>query len=140
MVLNSGLFQCVRDSQIFAADPDVGLGQHDPPPPFPQPSLTPFLVDVENPEALKKFFDLMLSVLRIINSVVLSRGTQHDQTIKLAREFLRDNRHSMVAVFKRHASIGGIQVDGKIDLADLVDNYTVLVSATEFIQVGSPGC
>ena len=45
---------------------------------------------MENPEALKKFFDLMLSVLRIINSVVLKN--RNDQTQKLALTFLTENR------------------------------------------------
>ena len=27
-ILHSGLFQAVRDSQLFSADPDVGFGKH----------------------------------------------------------------------------------------------------------------
>jgi nuclear pore complex protein Nup205 len=93
------------------------------------------VVEIENPDALKRFFELMLSVLRIINSVVLSRGQQNNQTLSQAREFLTENRHSLVAVFKRNASIGGIEVNGAIDLNDLVDNYTLLISVTGFLEV-----
>jgi len=75
----------------------------------------------------------MLSVLRIINAAVLSRGPQNDQTLYQAREFLRENRNSMVAVFKRNVKVGGLQdMDG--DLTDLVDCFTVLVSATGFLE------
>ncbi|KAF2808961.1 uncharacterized protein BDZ99DRAFT_533212 [Mytilinidion resinicola] len=113
-VLNAGLFQSVQESQIFSADPDIGL-------------------EFENPNALKKYFDLMLSVLRIINAAVLSRGPQNDQTLFQAREFLRENRNSMVAVFKRNVKVGGLQ-DVDTDLSDLVDCFTVLVSATRFLE------
>ncbi|KAF2398801.1 hypothetical protein EJ06DRAFT_91734 [Trichodelitschia bisporula] len=113
-VLNTGLFRSVRDSQLFSADPDIGL-------------------EIENPDALKKFFDLMLSIIRVINAVVLSRGHSNDRTLKLAREFLTENRQSVVGVFKRHASIGG-KSHVAYDLGDLVDNFTLLISATGFLE------
>jgi len=113
-ILNAGLFQSIRDSQLFSADPDIGL-------------------EMDNPTALAEFFSLMLAVLSIINAVVLARG-QNDQTVKLARDFLNENRLSMVSVFKRHASVGGLKIDGKIDLGDLVDCYTLLISATGFLE------
>jgi nuclear pore complex protein Nup205 len=91
---------------------------------------------MDNPEALKKFFDLMLSVLRIINSVVLKN--QNDQTLKMALMFLTQNRHSVVAVFKRYAGISGLEAKGDIDLGDLIDNFTVLISATGFLEVSYP--
>ena len=90
---------------------------------------------MENPNALSNFFDLMLSVLRIINSVVLARGHQNDQTVKLARDFLAENRLSMVSVFKRFAGVGGLDVGGKIDLEELVEGFTLLISATGFLEV-----
>ena len=130
-ILNAGLLQAVRHSQLFSADPDIGLGT---------PTLLPRVIsyslhtEMENPDALKKFFDLMLAVLRIINSVMLSRGHQNDQTIKMGREFLAENRLSMVAIFKRNANVGGLKNE-KVDLGDLIDQYTLLISATGFLEV-----
>lgn len=117
--LNASLFNAIRDSQIFAADPDIGL-------------------EMENPDALSNYFDLMLAVLRIVNAVVLSRGNQNDQTVKLARDFLSENRGSMVSVFKRHGRVGGLDVVGKgIDLEELVEGFTLLISACGFLEVSS---
>jgi nuclear pore complex protein Nup205 len=92
---------------------------------------------MENPDALSNFFDLMLSVLRIVNAVVLSRGHQNDQTVKQARDFLLENRLSMVSVFKRYGRVGGLDVggNGKIDLEELVEGFTLLISATGFLEV-----
>lgn len=117
--LNASLFNAIRDSQIFAADPDIGL-------------------EMENPDALSNYFDLMLAVLRIVNAVVLSRGYQNDQTVKLARDFLSENRLSMVGVFKRHGRVGGLDVVGGkkgIDLEELVEGFTLLISACGFLEV-----
>jgi nuclear pore complex protein Nup205 len=51
---------------------------------------------------------------------------------------LRENRNSMVAVFKRNVKVGGLQ-DVGTDLSDLVDCFTVLVSATGFLEVSVQG-
>jgi nuclear pore complex protein Nup205 len=116
-VLNAGLFLSIRDSQIFAVDPDIGL-------------------EFDDPKALKKYYELMLSVLRVVNAAVIARGRQNDQTVFQAREFLKENRHSMVAIFKRSVSVGAGR-DGEVmqDLGDLVDCWTVLVDVTGFLQV-----
>ena len=123
-VLNAGLFSSIRDSQVFAVDPDIGL-------------------EFDDPKALSKYFQLMLSVLRVINAAVIARGRQNDQTIFQAREFLRENRHSMVAVFKRSVGVGkGVGGDGGMerDVVDLVDCWTVLVDVTGFLQVSDQYC
>lgn len=118
-VLNAGLFPAIRDSQIFAVDPDIGL-------------------EFDNPNALKKYYELMLSVLRVINAAVIARGRQNDQTVFQAREFLKENRHSMVAIFKRSINVGsGEKVGAEQDLVDLVDCWTVLVDVTGFLQVST---
>lgn len=88
---------------------------------------------MDNPEALKKFFNLMLSVLRIVNSVIIKHKS--DQTLDLAREFLTENRNSVVGILKRFAGIGGKSIAETIDLNDLVDNITLLISETEFLDV-----
>jgi nuclear pore complex protein Nup205 len=113
-ILNSGIFGAIRDSELFATDPDVGI-------------------DIDNPEALKKFFDLMLSVLRIINSIILKY--QSDQAIKAAQEFLAENRPSIIGILKRFAGVGGVEIHESINLDDLVDNLTLLISATNFLEV-----
>ncbi|KAF2190125.1 hypothetical protein K469DRAFT_657840 [Zopfia rhizophila CBS 207.26] len=113
-VLNASLFQSIRESKLFSVDPDIGL-------------------EFDDPAALKKYFELMLSVLRVINSAVIARGRQNDQTVFQAREFLKENRHSMVAIFKRSVNVGGMQDIG-VDLNDLVDCYTLLVDTTGFLE------
>jgi nuclear pore complex protein Nup205 len=116
-VLNAGLFPAIRDSQIFAHDPDIGL-------------------EFDDPNALRKYYELMLSVLRVINAAVIARGRQNDQTVFQAREFLKENRHSMVSIFKRSVNVGvGMGEEVQQDLVDLVDCWTVLVDVTGFLQV-----
>jgi nuclear pore complex protein Nup205 len=116
-VLNAGLFLSIRDSQIFSVDPDIGL-------------------EFDDPKALKKYYELMLSVLRVINAAVIARGRQNDQTVFQAREFLKENRHNMVSIFKRSVNVGaGQHVEVEQDLVDLVDCWTVLVEVTGFLEV-----
>jgi nuclear pore complex protein Nup205 len=116
-VLNAGLFLSIRDSRIFSVDPDIGL-------------------EFDDPKALKKYYELMLSVLRVINAAVIARGRQNDQTVFQAREFLKENRHSMVSIFKRSVNVGaGQHVEAQQDLVDLVDCWTVLVEVTGFLEV-----
>ncbi|KAF2651418.1 hypothetical protein K491DRAFT_781868 [Lophiostoma macrostomum CBS 122681] len=127
-VLNAGLFASIKQSGIFGVDPDIGL-------------------EFDNPDALTKYYDLMLSVLRVINAAVIARGRQNEQTIFQAREFLKESRHSMVAIFKRSVNVGvggmrngngtiglGEAVGLKEDLTDLVDCFTVLVDFTGFLE------
>ncbi|KAH0547601.1 hypothetical protein FGG08_000326 [Glutinoglossum americanum] len=114
-VLNAGLFQSVRDSQLFSVDPDLGL-------------------DIDHPEALKKYYNLLLAVIRVINSAVLSKGSQNQHTIDQARRFLADNRYQIVAIFKRHAKIGGVHTDASGDLENIVESFTLLISMTKFLE------
>ncbi|KAH3913258.1 hypothetical protein HBH56_113700 [Parastagonospora nodorum] len=115
-VLNAGLFLSIRDSQIFAVDPDIGL-------------------EFDDAKALKKYYELMLSVLRVINAAVIARGRQNDQTVFQAREFLKDNRHNMVSIFKRSVNVGaGQHMEVEQELVDLVDCWTVLVEVTGFLE------
>lgn len=79
----------------------------------------------------------MLSVLRIINAVVLSRGAQNDQTIAQARQFIHEFRPCIVAIFKRNAKIGAVSADNEAVLEELVDNFTALISAVGFLEVRS---
>ncbi len=122
-VLNAGLFPSIRDSQIFSIDPDIGL-------------------EFDDANALAKYYNLMLAVLRVVNAAVLARGRQNDQTVFQAREFLKENRQSVVSIFKRSVSVGvgaGSMMQATADelqvLSDLVDCWTVLVDVTGFLQV-----
>jgi nuclear pore complex protein Nup205 len=113
-VLNAGLFLALRDSRIFAVDPDIGL-------------------EFDDPRALGKYYGLMLAVLRVVNAAVVARGRQNDQTVFQAREFLRENRHSMVAVFKRSVNAGNTEFREEVE--ELLDCWTLLVEVTGFLEV-----
>lgn len=91
--------------------------------------------EIENPDSLQRFYDLLRSVLRVINAVVLSRGPQNTQTVKLAQQFVTTNRASIVAVLKRHAKIGGVHANSSGDLDDLVDCYVLLLTTSKFLEV-----
>ncbi|KAJ5121374.1 uncharacterized protein N7515_009335 [Penicillium bovifimosum] len=114
-VLNSGLFQAVHESRLFAADPDIGI-------------------DIENPDALQRYYDLLLSVLRVIVYAVFSRGIQNEQIKEHTRRFLAENRPCMVGIFKRSAKIGNTSNAHHETLLDLVKAFMALVSATDFME------
>ncbi|KAJ9266306.1 hypothetical protein DTO212C5_6393 [Paecilomyces variotii] len=115
-VLNAGLFQAVRQSQLFAADPDIGI-------------------DIDNQNSLRRYYELLLSVMRVIVSAVLVRGVHNEQIFEQTRSFLAENRQSMVGIFKRFAKIGGVTSAGSDDiLEDLVKSYLVLITATDFVE------
>ncbi|KAJ5653925.1 hypothetical protein N7490_000928 [Penicillium lividum] len=116
VVLKCGLFECVRESQLFAADPDIGI-------------------DIENPDSLRKFYDLLLSVIRVIVSAVFSRGVHNEQIKAQTRAFISDNRACMVGVFKRFAKIGGDAPAGHQDaLCELVKAFMALVAASDYLE------
>ena len=92
--------------------------------------------DIDKPDALSEYYKLLLSVLRVITSVVLSRGPQNEQTLEQGRQFLIQNRPSMVAVFKRQAKIGAaMDQDISIAIEELAELYVLLVSITGFLDV-----
>ncbi|PWY67190.1 cullin-4B [Aspergillus heteromorphus CBS 117.55] len=115
-VLKTGLFQAVRDSQLFAADPDLGI-------------------DIDNPDALRKYYDLLDSVLRVVVAAIFSRGLHNEQMMEQTRLFLAENRQSMVGIFKRFAKIGGSGAANHQDaLRNLTKSYMALVAATDFLE------
>ena len=133
-VSSSGLFSSIRDSGVFSADPDIGLGK--PSLHFPQDYHSKLTTtDANNPLALTKYFSLMLQLTRIINSVVLSRGPENDQTIAQARRFVHEHRPAVVGLFKRNAHIGTVAQDNEEVVAELVDNFVVLMAAVGFLEV-----
>ena len=134
LLFDAGLFQAVQESGLFSVDPDIGIGM------VASPPCSPWLIhtDIDNPEALQKYYELLLSVLRIVTSLVLSRGPQNEHTLEQARNFLTRNRQSMVSVLKRQAKIGGVLVaDTSNSLDELVESYTILITMTGFLEVSS---
>ena len=94
------------------------------------------MVEIDNPDAMKKYYELLLSVVRVITSVVLSRGPQNGQTIDQARMFLAENRAGIIAIFKRQAKISGVLAgDAGADLDELVEFYVLLMTMTNFLDV-----
>ncbi|CAG7946730.1 unnamed protein product [Penicillium nalgiovense] len=130
-VLNSGLFQAVHESRLFAADPDIGIGQSiisrlD--------CILLTLSDIENPDALQRYYDLILSVLQVIVYAVFSRGIHNEQLKEQTRIFLAENRPCMVGVFKRSAKIGNTSTAHHETLCELVKTFMALVTATDFME------
>ncbi|KAL4821230.1 hypothetical protein BDW67DRAFT_172084 [Aspergillus spinulosporus] len=116
-VLKAGLFQAVRESHLFAADPDLGI-------------------DIDNADALRKYYDLLDSVLRVIVTATFSRGLQNELMIEQTRAFLTENRQSMVGIFKRFAKIGGSGTPDHHDaLTSIAKSYTALIAATNFLEM-----
>ena len=92
--------------------------------------------EIDNPEALSKYYRLLLSITRVITAVVLSRGPQNEQTIESAKVFLTENRPLVVSVFKRQAKIGGVSFDDAgVDIEDLVELFMLLITMTGFLDV-----
>lgn len=93
---------------------------------------------MDNADALSKYYKLLLSVVRVIASVVMSRGSQNQQTIDQAKLFLSENRPLIVAVFKRNARIGAAAAENpKIDVEELVELLVLLMTMTGFLEVCS---
>ncbi|THX07919.1 hypothetical protein D6D18_02066 [Aureobasidium pullulans] len=115
-ILEAGLFSAIRDSQLFATDPDIGL-------------------DVDNVEALENFYRLLISMLRILTSCVVSRGSRNQHVLAQGRAFLAENRQCMQGVFKA-AMREGPQVRPSIKqaLEELVGCFSALIHATDFVE------
>ena len=97
-------------------DPDLGIG-------------------LEDPQALQKYYELLLDIMRVVVSCVLSRGPQNRQAIDAGKMFLIENRNIAVTVFKRNAGIGGKNSDQVGDLKQLADMFVLLFGLTRFIEV-----
>ncbi|KAJ6144854.1 hypothetical protein N7470_008749 [Penicillium chermesinum] len=115
-VIKSGLFEAVRDSQLFATDPDIGI-------------------EMDNPDSLRRYYVLLLSVIRVIVSAVFSRGIHNEQIKAQTLSFIAENRTCMVGIFKRFAKIGGsAAADQQETLCELVKSFMALVTASGFVD------
>jgi nuclear pore complex protein Nup205 len=92
---------------------------------------------IDNPEALERHYDLMLSVMRVINAAVISKGEQNEQTVTEGRSFLVNNRPTIVSILKRSAKVGGYRNSTGADLEDLVESFVLLMSLTDYLEVSS---
>ncbi|KAI9887238.1 MAG: hypothetical protein M1823_000909 [Watsoniomyces obsoletus] len=114
-LFDAGLFRSVRTSGLFSVDPDLGF-------------------EVDNPNALENYYRLVLAMLRIIVAVVMSCGPHHQRTLQAAREFLLENRPSMVTIFKRNAKIGTLTNGDSPQLTEVARHFMLLVIATDFLS------
>lgn len=114
-ILEAGLFSSIRDSQLFAADPDIGL-------------------DVDNAEALENFYKLLTAMLRIIISAVVTKGPRNKHIISQGRNFLIENRQCMQGVFKAATRKDQLPPSGREALEELVDVSMVLIHTTGFLE------
>ncbi len=133
--MNSGLFQVIVESGLFSVDPDIGIGMFHPQV-FSPPKELITSVEIDNPEALSKYYKLLLSIIRVVTCVVLARGPHNKQTIDQARSFIYINRSSIVGIFKRQSKIGAsLPAEAAAYVDELVELYVLLITMTEFLEV-----
>ncbi|GAB7358097.1 hypothetical protein MBLNU230_g0258t1 [Neophaeotheca triangularis] len=116
LLLNAGLFPAVADSRLFSTDPDVGL-------------------DIDNPTALREFYKLMSSVLKVVVAVVLTKGPNNAATVQQAKRFLQENRFSMQAVFKRTSAVKNTAGPPEAEAVEVAEHFARLLIATGFMDV-----
>ena len=144
-VLSAGFFQAIRESGVFSVDPDIGFGQStlEKGSPHLDTNIDPH-ADLNNPEALTRYLDLMLAMLHVLNAIVLSMGSENDAVLALTRQFIQENRLAISSIFKRSARIGHINEGNKDVIDKLVGAFTLLMSASGFLDVRScqslPNC
>ncbi|GAB7328561.1 hypothetical protein MBLNU13_g00515t1 [Cladosporium sp. NU13] len=121
LVLNSGFFASVSESQLFSTDPDIGL-------------------DIDNPTALHHFYRLLGSVLRVIVAVVAARGPSNASTVQQAKAFLTQNRFSMQAVFKRASRVSQVKgaKEQQEDAESVAEEFGRLIVLTGFLEDDEP--
>ena len=129
-LLEAGLVQATRDSQLFRTDPDLGI-----PLSSPSDNATSTTYATDSTSALHTYYALLSSTIRVLLSTFLSRGAQNEQIQYLARTFLTDYRPNMVGVFKKFAGVNG-KVDERIRplVGETVRCYTGLVTLSGFVD------
>lgn len=94
------------------------------------------VTDVDNSKALHNYYELLLSVLRLLVSTFLSRGLRNEQCQYQMRTFLQDYRPNIVGLLKRHNGVSGhIDPESKKVLGKIVDAYVALMSMADFVEV-----
>jgi len=93
-------------------------------------------LEMDNPEALGKYYHLILSITRVICSVVLSRGVQNEQTLDQAKSFLMENRALVVAIFKLQARVGAVTFESMgVNVDGIAELFVLLITITGFLDV-----
>src|SRR5689334_18003456 len=82
-LLDASLVQAVRDSQLFRADPDLGISL---PSSADSDSSSSHIAD-SVASALRTYYVLLSSSLRVLLSTFLSRGAQNEQIQYMAHTF-----------------------------------------------------
>ena len=116
LVLTSGFFVAIAESKLFSTDPDIGL-------------------DIDNPLALKEFYRLLSAVLRLVTAVVMARGPSNAHVLQQTQGFLRDNRFSMQAVFKRISAVKKTAGPPESEAVEVADEFERLILVTGFLEV-----
>lgn len=91
--------------------------------------------DIDDVDAIKKHYDLLTALMRVIITVILSRGPQNEQTLEQGRKFLSENRLSILGVLKRSAGLGVGPDAPEQSIEELADSFVMLISVTGFIDV-----
>ncbi|KAA8910012.1 nucleoporin Nup186/Nup192/Nup205 [Sphaerosporella brunnea] len=114
-VINAGLFQALRDCQLFKADPDLGI-------------------DFPDPQKLQKYYELLLDIMRVVVACIVSRGAQNRQVIEAAKIFVRENWNLGLTIFKRNANINGKAQDAVGDVKELTKLFVLLYTLTGVLE------
>lgn len=119
MLLNAGFLTTVRDSRLFSTDPDIGL-------------------DIDNPLALREFYRLLSAVLRVITAlVVVARGAGNLSMVEQAKSFLKENRFSMMAVFKRVSNVQKTAGPPEEEARSVAGEFEKLICVCGFLEVST---
>jgi nuclear pore complex protein Nup205 len=87
---------------------------------------------------MSKHYNLLAAIMRIICATVLSRGTQHQQTLEQGRRFLTENRLSILSVLKKSAGLGaGVDMSQQENIEELADSFMLLMSVSGFLEVSN---
>ena len=88
-----------------------------------------------DPTSVSKYYELVLWIMRVVSCCIISKGPQNAHTIGMGREFLHENRHVAINVFKRHANIGQKSTMGGGELRELTQIFILLMCLTEYTEV-----
>lgn len=91
--------------------------------------------DIDGPGAVGKHYDLLSAIVRILCAVIISRGSQNQQTIEQGHKFLSENRLSILSVLKKSAGLGSPVGASAQSIDELAESYMLLISITDFVDV-----
>lgn len=108
-LLDANVIPTLRDTGLFAADPDLGFDLNATDPTALVRSMrhitTTSTASSTQKTALFTYFSLLRSCLRLLLSTFLNFGPENEKIIYLIRAFLADYRGNMVGLFKRAAGL-----------------------------------